>query len=174
MLRGAGVNLSQPGVRFYPDGSLLVIDEMNRKLSREIPDVFRQIAPEGVGLVGFRSLAPFGDRSYDLLYPGWYAEKVDKVTGSGVLIWPGIAAQRVPTENDPSRVPVSLEFYRRSQGMSLLTWHVRYEHGLWMSDRRERLRRAELRRSRNNYGTMTRRRRSNSIFTVLAWKRSTR
>jgi hypothetical protein len=111
-LRGADISLSQQGVRFYPDGSMLVVYEMNAKLFGEISDVFRQIAPEGVGLVGFRSLAPFGDRTYDLLYPGWYADKVDKLTGSGVLIGPGIAARRVPAEDDPSHLRVSLDFYR--------------------------------------------------------------
>ena len=82
-LRGTDIILSQKGVSFYPDGSMLLVNQLNAKLAGQIPDVFRQIAPEGVGVVGFRSLAPFGDRSYDLLYPGWYADKVDKVTGNG-------------------------------------------------------------------------------------------
>ncbi|HEV3301264.1 MAG TPA: hypothetical protein VG055_16555 [Planctomycetaceae bacterium] len=105
LLQKAGVLGSTESLDVYPCGAVQ-IDARGQSM---ILDELRELE---AGNAGFRALAAFGERQYILFYPGWFAEKVDRATGNGVLIAPGVGLSVVPSEYDVGVVRVLISFYR--------------------------------------------------------------
>jgi len=113
-LRMAGLDLSEtPRVRFYPDGSLWIAEQSFCDRAMMAFGSRNGAMPHTLACVGFRALAAFGDRIYDIFYPAEYAQILMKYDELGMGVRPAAGALRAEEEQQLDCLIVMVRLYRQ-------------------------------------------------------------